>query len=104
MRGVNVSVAAGLEDFGDEEVIHRGVRAEENAAVVVERGAGVFHTAVLEVGQDHEAVLRERVGDAHHIISLRDGFGGESIALRSHFLYVLSAQCWLSLPSFRNSS
>ena len=54
-----------------EQLLLRGRLAQEDAAVVVERGAGMLHAAVLEVGQHDEIILGKRVGDAgigFHII------------------------------------
>ena len=52
-------------------LVRRGRFTQENPPVVVERGAGVFHTAVLEVGEDDEIIFGERIGDPRvffHII------------------------------------
>ena len=46
-----------------EQFVGRGGCAQEDAPVIVERGTGMFHTAVLEVGQHNEVVFGKRIGD-----------------------------------------
>ena len=56
-----------------EQFVHGGRRTKENAPVVVERGSGMLHAAVLEIGQHDEIVFCKRIGDAGVFLHKREG-------------------------------
>ena len=59
-----------------EQFVSRRLGPQKDATVIVERGTGMFHAAVLEIGQHNEVVFGEGIGDAriffHEIERIED--------------------------------
>ena len=54
-----------VEQFG-----RRGLRSEKDAPVVVERGPGMLHAAILEIGQHDKIVFGEGIGDSGIVLHI----------------------------------